>query len=530
VILRLANAVSPQAHVARGATYIFVQGFLNAALGVLYVWFLLHTKEIAGQILFTESDFGLFTILSLILTLTSTLGILALKSASVRYIAHYLAGGKEAEARSVVARVLQVSAITSSAIAVSLFLMAGSLANIFNSSVYIFYFLPISSVIQIFYFQAQGFLQGLQRMREIAALGLLYTLVQYFVGVTLIYLGFGVLGIVIGWLFALSLSCLIALSLAFRTIGISRHTHDLKPLLAFSAPIYVTNLLTSIVGWVDQIFIFPFMGIEALGVYNLAVRASVVPNLISNAIVVSLFPKLSELHSALGTQSLRDAFKTSTRYAALLGFPMALMVATLAYPITVLFATVRFVDAVIPLAVMCVASVPTILGSAIFPTLFALTRTRIASLITMTSIVLEAFISYIALAHFGAGLVGVAFSRLFASLAVLVLGAYVLWASLKVEFDKEAVWKSAAAAILMVISLFALEFSRGFLAPSSYQFLVLRLRQLPIYVAVGVTVYLLSLVAFKAVKQRDVELLNDYLPQRLQWIARLVNRVAQSAE
>jgi len=106
----------------------------------------------------------------------------------------------------------------------------------------------------------------------------------------------------------------------------------------------------------------------------------------------------------------------------------------------------------------------------------------------------------------------------------------VLWASLKVEFDKEAVWKSAAAAILMVISLFALEFLRGFLIPSSYQFLVLRLRQLPIYVAVGMIVYLLSLVAFKAFKQRDVELLSDYLPQKLQWIARLVNRVAQPAE
>ncbi|MDH5494184.1 MAG: hypothetical protein OEY24_00555, partial [Candidatus Bathyarchaeota archaeon] len=164
--------ISPQTHVARGATFIFVQGFLNAALGVLYVWFLLHTKEIAGQILFTEADFGMYTMLSFILTLTSTLGIFALRSASVRYIAHYLAKGEKDEARSVVTRVLQVSVVTSLTIAVLIFVLAGVLSNIFGISVLIFQLLPLSSFIQIFYFQTQGFLQGLQKIREIAIIGI----------------------------------------------------------------------------------------------------------------------------------------------------------------------------------------------------------------------------------------------------------------------------------------------------------------------------------------------------------------------
>jgi O-antigen/teichoic acid export membrane protein len=523
----LTENISPQTHVARGATFIFVQGFLNAALGVLYVWFLLHTKEITGQILFTESDFGMYTMLSFFLTLTSTSGILALRSASVRYIAHYLAEGKRDEAKSVVTRVLQVSAITSLTIMISLFILSGVLSNIFAANILIFQLLPLSSFFQIFYFQAQGFLQGLQKLREIAILGIFYTVVQYSVAIFLVYAGFGVLGVVVGWLFALFLSCLTAILATYRFIGFSAHAHKFKPLLIFSFPIYISALLSFIVGWVDQIFIFPFLGIEALGVYSIAVRASVVPNLVSIAIITSLFPKLSEMYSTFGVGSLRDAFRTSTRYAALLGFPISLMVATLAYPIIVLFATVRFVKAVFPLAVMCVAALLTILGAAISPTLYTLERTKIASLITVVSILLEALFSYVSLAYLNTGLGGVAFSRFFAAFTGFILGAYVLRAVLKIEFDKEAIWKSAAASIIMVLSLFALELFRTLIEPLSYQFLVLRIRQLPIYAIVGVTVYLFSLISLKAVKKRDIKLLHDYLPSSLRWIADIFSRIAR---
>lgn len=497
---------------------------------MLYVWFLLHTKEIAGQILFTEADFGMYTMLSFILTLTSTLGIFALRSASVRYIAHYLAKGEKDEARSVVTRVLQISALTSLTIAVLLFALAGMLSNIFGISFHVFLLLPLSSAVQIFYFQTQGFLQGLQKIRELAIIGVFYTIVQYSVAILLVYAGFGVLGIVISWLFALFLSCSTSFFVTLRNISPSAHAHELEPLLLFSFPIYVSVLLVFIVGWIDQILVFPFLGAEALGVYSIAVRASVVPNLVPTAIVTSLYPKLSELHSKLGVGSLRDAFRTSTRYAALLGFPISLMVAILAYPIIVLFATVRFVDAVLPLAVMCIASIPTVLGSAITPTLYTLKRTKVASSITAIVIVLEVFLSYVSLSYLNADLVGVAISRFFAALAGFGLGAYVLSRILRIEFDREVIWKSAAAAIMMVISLFALELLRAITDPSSYQFLVLRLRLLPVYAVVGAVVYLLSLIASKTLKKRDMELLHDFLPSRLRWIAGLLDHIVRARE
>ncbi|MCW3980822.1 MAG: oligosaccharide flippase family protein [Candidatus Bathyarchaeota archaeon] len=524
------KTANPQAHVARGATFIFIQGILSSAFGVIYVWFLLHTKEMSGQILFTEIDYGNFAVLSFILTLVSTLGVLALRRASVRHIAQYIAEGKKELASSVVTRVLQVSFVTSAAIVVVFFISAGVLTETFRDPVLTLWLLPMASIFSVLYSQAQGFLQGLQKMRELASIAIVYSVIHYSSAIVLVYSGFGLFGIALSWLVGTAVSCFLSFLITYRSLGFTRRVHKLKPLIAFSLPIYISVVLTFIVGWVDQIIILPIKGTGEFGVYNLAVRAASVSNLVSVATVTSLFPKLSELQSLHGDKSLEAAFKVSTRYAALLGFPVSLMVATLAYPIIVLFATVRYLDAVGPLAIMCIASIPTILGLAIFPTLYTLKRTKTGSSIVVITIICQALFSYFSLQFLDAGLTGVAISRILAALIQFTLGIFMLRSSLKVEFDKEAIWKSAIAAIVMVLSILGLELLRSVIEPIAFEFLVLRLRLLPIYVSVGVIVYVVSLIIMKTFKRQDFDLLHEYLPSRFRRFAILFSHIARIKE
>jgi len=526
----LTETSNPQAHVARGATFMVLQGFMSSAMGVIYVWLLLHTKEIAGQNLFTTNDYATFAMLSFILSLATTLGVLSLRSSSVRHIAQYMAEGKKDSASSVVTRVLQVSLVTSSVILVVFFISAGLLLGTFQNLFLTLFLLPLTSIFMIFYSQAQGFLQGLQKIRELASIAIIYAVVHYSVAIVFVYAGYGVFGIAVSWLLSTGLSCCLSFLVIFRNLGFTRKLHELKPLLLFSLPIYISMILTFIVGWVDQIIIVPIRGSDEFGVYNLAVRASSVSYIVSVAAVTSIFPKLSELQSLHGKQGLKDAFKVSTRYAALLGFPISLMVATLAYPIIVLFATATYLDAVGPLAVMCIASIPAILGLAIFPTLYTLKRTRAASSIAAISIISSALFSYFVLQFLNAGLTGVALARILAALIHFSLGVLVLRSSLDVEFDKDAIWKSVIAAIIMVISIFGLELLRSAIEPVSFEFLVLRLRLLPIYMCVGIIVYFVSLVLLRGFKNRDIELLHDYLPSRLRRIATLFRRIARVKE
>jgi hypothetical protein len=66
-----------------------------------------------------------------------------------------------------------------------------------------------------------------------------------------------------------------------------------------------------------------------------------------------------------------------------------------------------------------------------------------------------------------------------------------------------------------------------FVSPSSYQFLVFRLHLLPIYVLVGALAYSASLVGLRAIKKQDVELIHEYLPKKMKWMADWLDRIAK---
>jgi len=300
----------------------------------------------------------------------------------------------------------------------------------------------------------------------------------------------------------------------------------IKPLLNFSFPLYISNSIGYFIGWADQLILASFTNLQTLGVYFVAVRASVVPTLFSSSVVTALFPQLSELYTKQGLNSLKDAFRVSTRYAVLIGFPLIVGVATLAYPIIILIAGFQYVEAVLPLIIISLGALVGALGIAISPILMTLERTKIVSLLAILSVSFSVFLSYSALAVLGLGMVGVAWARTLASIIGLVLSLYALTRFIPISFDKEAVWKASVASILMVIAIVALDLVRMLLSPSPYRFLEFRLHLLLIYVIVGALAYFASLVGLRAIKKQDVELIYEYLPKNMKWVADWLSRIA----
>jgi hypothetical protein len=78
----------------------------------------------------------------------------------------------------------------------------------------------------------------------------------------------------------------------------------------------------------------------------------------------------------------------------------------------------------------------------------------------------------------------------------------------------------------MVVLIFALDFVRKFFTSPPYQFLVIDLYLLPIYIVVGGAAYFLSLVLLKGIKKRDVELMQEYVPRRLKPVVAILERLA----
>jgi hypothetical protein len=67
---------------------------------------------------------------------------------------------------------------------------------------------------------------------------------------------------------------------------------------------------------------------------------------------------------------------------------------------------------------------------------------------------------------------------------------------------------------------------RKLVSSDSYQFLVIRLQLLPIYVVVGGLAYFLALITLRAIKRHDIELVEEYLPKNLKRMAAWLERIA----
>jgi len=490
------------ARVARGATYMFLQHLISL------------------------EEMGVYAIITFILAAVQILGVFALPSASTKYIAQYMAEGHPEKAKSVITRVLQISSITSIVLLILLYLGAEWLSVTLLGTrewIHLFQILAVIGAFTIFYIQIGSFLRGLQKFRELAALSLAYTLMQKSLVIfLLLYTDLGLYSIAWSWLTSVVVACFIGLFLTARSAGILAKPHPVGTLARFSYPLYISNSLSFVAGWVDQIFILPFLGAIYLGMYHLAVRAVAVPSLIASSVVIALFPKLSELYTRHGKAALTKAFGNSTRYAVLAGFPIVIGIASLSHPILVIFAGPDYAEAALPLAVLCFSVLPTILGVAIGPTLMTLERTKIVSMMIIVAIFSSTAVSYVTLAYLNLGMFGTALARVLSSFAAFGYGIYALRGLVKTMFDTESLWKTSLACLFMAIAIVSMSCMHAYFLEGIVSQTVLLL----VSVLLGAAVYFCGVVALRTFKKQDIELLNESLPDKLKrvsvWLDRLV--------
>ncbi len=519
----------PTTRVARGATYVFIQGLASSAISLVY--FVVLTRTLLNE------EIGVFALLSFTLNIIPVLGTFALPSAAVKYLAQYLAEEKSEKAKSVITRLLQVWLLISVTIFILLFFPAELISTFMLGSpsyALLFRLLAFCATFTLLHILMLSCLRGLQRIREVALINFLYAVLQSILGISLLLVGLHLLAVVLSWVVGIAVSSIIGLALTVKYLGLKQKPHPLKPLIAFSYPLYVSGIIVFVSTWADQLLIVSYMSAifgptraqGLLGIYYVAIRASQIPMLFSTAIITALFPQLSTLYAQQGLNSLKEAFRVSTRYLALLGFPMIVGLATLSNPIILIFAGQEYAGAVLPLTIICFAALPATLGVAINPILMTLERTKTVSVVTVISIFFNIAASFFSLAYLNLGLSGPALARTFSAILTFGFSAYVLRKVFSLDFDTEALRKASVSSLLMVIAIFLLDVARRIIMPFSNQLFDINFQTLILYIIVGAATYFLSLFASKTIKRYDIEMLHDYLPKGFKWIAIWLNRLA----
>jgi O-antigen/teichoic acid export membrane protein len=443
----------------------------------------------------------------LVTTVFVTFLILALPSALVKYVSEFVGGGKIDLARGVIKKGV-VSGFVLSAVFSSVCFLASPLISslLFGSQIYrhLLELLAFDIFILMFLPFIGNSLIGLQRFSSVAVANSLGAGIKYATAIVLLNLHFGVSGVISGWI-AGDLSILI-----IEVFFLLKFRGETAPvpfslLAKYSLPIYLAGFSGYFSARVDQFLIIFYLGLEKLGLYNVAITASWIVSSISDSISSALFPQFAERFGRKDINAMSTASLEASRYVSIIYIPLAVGLATVALPAITLFAGTRYSEGAIPLAFLSLTSAISCFGVIANSVVSSLGETRIFLWASLLSFFIDAIACMTLIPILG--IVGASFGK---ALSIIVGFGFVMYNLMRIfgwHFDVEALKKSWISAVIM-----------GSIVLIVQQYLV-GLFYLPLYILIGGASYFVLLRLLHVVNTSDIALARRFLPKRLEFVA-----------
>jgi len=499
------NDVRPAVHVARGASFLFIQNVVTSIVGAVGFGIIAR--------LMTKTEMGVYVTLSFVFALAQIGASFALSSAAVKFIAELRGRNEQKGAAGIAFQILRFTFIASIVSGSFVFLFSTPVCYLFTKTteyVEVFKILALDLVFAGVLPGLNGIMIGLQRMKELAGLNIVAYTISKVLSIAFLLVDLGLWGVVLGSLIGDLSGFLLFSAYVLKSFGIPSFGFSLKRILSFSWPIYLSSWIGFGYNWFDRALLLAYVPLADVGVYNVAATAFSVMASIPGAISTALFPQYSELQGRDGMRSLGKAVRTASRYVVYVVVPLAVGLAVTARPAISLFAGGAYESGAIPLAILSLSSAATCVGAALSDIFSIAERTKVSALLTSIVVSISVFLGFILLPLTGA--FGAAILRGVAMVLGLALMLVVLrWMRLfAVSFDDEALWKSWVASSVMAVGILG------------SQFLLYSKYLLPLYVLVGGIVYLVMLRFLRAVNAHDVHLARGFVGRRWQALVDLV--------
>lgn len=241
-----------------------------------------------------------------------------------------------------------------------------------NFEIY-FYLLGILIVVDQANSVARGGLMGLGFENRSEPLTILKRLLFTVFGLSLVYIGYGLVGILIGQIISTLVVSVLAYAILFQHLSLDSVFMRLpdefpkKELLSFNSLSVVLILLTASLYHVDILFLRVLTGDQATGYYKAALVVAEFLWFVPNALQMVLLHSSSELWSNNHTEQITELASQATRYNLSLGLLLTIGLAALTRDFVPLYFGPDFDAAVLPLLLL----LPGVLGFALARPIFA---------------------------------------------------------------------------------------------------------------------------------------------------------------
>lgn len=334
---------------AKGAILVFAGMFLSKFFTYLYR---MLVARVAGPEAYGQLNLGLA-----VLGIATTISIMALNNGLQRYI-----GESEDDAGSYVISALHLSLPWGLFIGGIIFFSADFIATTFFNSP------KVGNIIKVLAFVIP--FHNLSRVSIATTIGfktvkyriitnqLFQNIVQLIGTAAFLYLGYEAVGAAGGWLLGAVLSSFLAFYFMEKKFGPivfskDKYNPQHRKLIKFSAPLFMTGIIGSILGWTDTLFLGYFLDDTQVGFYNAALPLALMIHVPFQGLSSLALPSLSEL-SSKSKEDVSDTLKTLERWTAILSVPGFLLMFLFSAPLLKLLFGQEYIVASAALVILAV--------------------------------------------------------------------------------------------------------------------------------------------------------------------------------
>ena len=401
-------------------------------------------------------DYGIWAQISITVSLLSPLAVLGLSMGIVRF----LSGEQNLQrVRETFYSVLFIVFFAGAIISTMLYLVSDHLAQIVFGDPDASYFIKCGSFlvlllavdqIALFYFRI------FQKITTFSILTILKSVGHLMITIFLLYLGFGLLSIIISLILIQSALFIISMHLIISDIGFSLPKFQgIEEILRYSLPLTPNSVIRWVTDSSDRYMVTYFIGLSAAGIYSASYSIGNLINFIIIPIQFILFPELSRLYNQGKHIEAAVYIERSLKYFLYAAIPATFGLAFLSAPLLVIITTSEFASGSNAIPFIAVSG----LLAGVFQILINIThlvkRTKFNLFIQLFAASLNVILNISLIPSFG--IVGAAIATFASYLLMVIICAEVSFKYLKPDIDWVFISKCVLSSIVMCSFLFLLD-------------------------------------------------------------------------
>lgn len=440
-----------------------VSGSFTLLIGNSVALIFTAVGSVLVALMLSPSEYGLFSITLVLPNMFCLFSDWGINQGLVRYIAQYGSSGKLGDVSDLATTGYIIKFIIGSILSLILFLSADFLAVFLLKRPEIGGFIKLTSALvlsQSIYSTAIAILAGSEKMNYRAAINILQSIVKGGVSPLLVYLGYGISGVIFGHLFSFFIAAFIGLIFTRSIFNLSnrlqykRVKENAKLLLLFGFPLYIGNIVLGFTLSIRGLLLSWFTSNETIGNYSISSWFIIYIGIITSSIDVNLFSTFSKYNFKNETKKVKEIFQGSIRYFSMLLLPIICLSIIVSKPLIYTIFADKYPQAPLLLSIRLIPIIFIGIGSAFnIGLLNSQAETRASALIIIISSLISIILSTIFIYYWG--ITGLVSSYILSSCIKYLLGVYIIRKKYNVEPNINHAIKILISSLISMVLTYA---------------------------------------------------------------------------